>query len=80
MCRKLETFEVYLQYLVIYGTPLFLVSFLFLLIISIDVVPPYIIATLFSQTTCRVEKIEQLDVVASCSAGTDLFSPCLKVI
>ena len=69
----------YLHYVVLFGAPLLLLAILMLIIVTICVVPPYFNARTFPQSTCRVVKIEQLQTVASCSAGTDSFSPCVKV-
>ena len=69
----------YLHYVVLFAAPLFLYALLFLVVVTLYILRPYINSNYFTKTTCKVIDIQESISIASCNGGTDPFSSCLKV-
>ena len=65
--------------MVLFCVPFLLIVLLISLLEAIYVLIPYINAVNFLETSCTVVKIQQNYLTFSCSGGSNLFSPCIKV-
>uniref|UniRef100_H2ZP29 Uncharacterized protein n=1 Tax=Ciona savignyi TaxID=51511 RepID=H2ZP29_CIOSA len=77
--RQREKLFDFLRLFLLFGSPVVLSLILFLILVVIYNLRPFILGRGFTQTTCYVRGSEILNVTASCSAGTDLFQPCAQI-
>nr|XP_039266741.1 uncharacterized protein LOC120342114 [Styela clava] len=69
-----------LRLLLLFGVPVVLAMVLIIILVAIFVVRPYILTRDFTRTKCELsEHVILNESSASCSAGTDIFKPCVKV-